>query len=116
MNDAKDLVIIEKYDDFVEYFYPILQNIKRDNGIVKERIINLVFEQVELFYKAIKSNSKTKLYDADANLATIRFYLRFLANKKRKLISQKQHQTASIKIAEVGKILHSWINKNSLVK
>lgn len=103
------LIIIEKYDEFVNYIYPVLQNIQRNNGIVKEKIIQLVFEQVELFYKALKSNQKSRLYDADANLASLRYYLRFLADRNRKLITQKQHQVASIKLGEVGKILNSWI-------
>jgi ABC-type uncharacterized transport system auxiliary subunit len=110
MNDS-NLIIIEKYDDFVNYVYPVLQNIQRKHGIVKEKIIQCIFEQIELFYKAIKSNQKARLYEADANLAIIRYYLRFLADKNRKLISQRQHQVASVKIAEVGKILHSWIGK-----
>uniref|UniRef100_UPI004048AFDA diversity-generating retroelement protein Avd n=1 Tax=Aliarcobacter sp. TaxID=2321116 RepID=UPI004048AFDA len=111
MNSSKNLIIIEKYEDFTNYVYLILQNIPKKHGVLKEKIIQIVFEQVELFYKALKSNQKSRLYEADANLASIRFYLRFLANEKRKLISQNQHQTASIKLAEVGKILHSWISK-----
>lgn len=111
MNGTDKLIIIEKYDEFVNYVYPVLQNIARKHGILKEKTINSIFEQIELFYKAIKSNQKSKLYEADANLAIIRYYLRFLADKNRKLISQHQHQVASIKIAEVGKILHSWLNK-----
>ena len=111
MNPSKNLVIIEKYEDFANYVYLVLQNVPRKHRVLKEKIIHLVFEQVELFYKAIKSNQKSRLYEADANLASIRFYLRFLADEKRKLISQKQHQVASIKIAEVGKMLHSWLSK-----
>lgn len=111
MNTGKQLIIIEKYEDFSNFIYLVLQNIPRKHGILKERAINLIFKQAELFYTAIKSNQKSKLYEADANLASIRFYLRFLANENRKLISQKQHQTASIKLAEVGKMLNSWINK-----
>lgn len=112
MNDsAQNLIIIEKYESFLNYIYPHLQHIPRKHGILKERIILIVFEQTELFYKAIKSNQKSKLYEADANLASIRYYLRFLADEKRKLISQKQHNTAGVKLAEVGKILNSWIKK-----
>lgn len=111
MNTGRQLIIIEKYEDFTNYIYLVLQNIPRKHGILKERAINLIFKQAELFYVAIKSTQKSKLYEADANLASIRFYLRFLANENRKLISQKQHQTASIKLAEVGKMLNSWINK-----
>ena len=109
MNPAKNLAIIEKYEDFSNYIYLVLQNVPRKHGVIKEKLIHLVFEQVELFYKAIKSNQKARLYEADANLASIRFYLRFFASENRKLISQKQHQTASIKLAEVGKMLNSWI-------
>jgi hypothetical protein len=108
-----NLILIEKYEDFINYIYPVLQNIQRKHGVVKERIIQVIFNQIELFYKAIKSNHISKIYEADSNLATIRFYLRFLADKNRKLISQKQHQVASIKLAEVGKIIHSWICKYS---
>ncbi|DAB41115.1 MAG TPA: hypothetical protein CFH81_02115 [Sulfurovum sp. UBA12169] len=108
MNEEQ-LIIIEKYDEFVNYIYPVLQNIQRKHGVVKERVINLIFEQVEMFYKALKSNQKSRLYEADANLASLRYYLRFLADKNRKLITQKQHQVASIRLAEVGKILHSWM-------
>ena len=106
MNPAKNLAIIEKYEDFSNYIYLVLQNVPRKHGVIKEKLIHLVFEQVELFYKAIKSNQKARLYEADANLASIRFYLRFFASENRKLISQKQHQTASIKLAEVGKMLN----------
>lgn len=111
MNEDK-LIIIEKYEEFLNYIYPVLQNIERKHGVVKEKIIQTIFSQPQIFYQAIKSNSKSKLYDADANLALIRFYLRFLADKNRKLISQHQHQVASLKIAEVGKILNSWIKGN----
>lgn len=110
-NSAKNLIIIEKYEEFVNYIYPVLQNIQRKHGVAKEHITLCVFNQIELFYKALKSTQKSRLYEADANLASIRFYLRFLVDEKRKLISKKQHQTASIKLAEVGKILNSWIQK-----
>lgn len=108
---AKDslLIIIEKYDGFVNYLYPIIQNVPRKHGTVKEMMTQSIFIQTELFYKALKSDSKSKLHEADANLAMIRYWMRFMANEKRKLITQYQHQTASIKIDEVGKILGTWI-------
>lgn len=101
------LLIVEKYEEYVTYIYPCLQNIQRNNGILKERIINLTFETIEVLYKAAKSDQKSRLYEADAMLSSLRFYLRFLA--KRKLISKHQLDVASIKLSEVGKILGSWI-------
>lgn len=106
---SSGLVVVEKYDEFVNYIYPVLQNIPRKHGILKEKTIQLVFLQVELFYKAIKSNHISKLYEADANLALVRYHLRFLASEKRKLVSPKQHQVASILLAEVGKIVGAMI-------
>ncbi len=95
-NFCKNLIIIEKYEEFVNYIYPILQNVERKHGLVKEKAIGVIFDQVDLFYKCVKSQSKSKLYDADANLATIRFYLRFLAYDKRRLLSLKQHQSLNL--------------------
>ena len=109
--NGSNLVIVEKYNEFVEYVYPCIQNVDRRHGVLKMKMIDAMFLQVELFYKAIKSNQKSKLYEADANLAVLRYYLRFLAHPKRKLISMKQHQVASVKIAEVGNILNAWIKK-----
>ena len=60
------LIVVEKYDVFVNYIYPKLQNIPRKHGILKEKTIKLVFLQVELFYKAIKSKHISKLYEADS--------------------------------------------------
>ncbi len=106
---SSGLVVVEKYDEFVNYIYPVLQNIPRKHGILKEKTIQLVFLQVELFYKAVKSNHISKLYEADANLALVRYHLRFLASEKRNLVSPKQHQVASIFLAEVGKIVGAMI-------
>jgi len=119
------LVIIEKYDKFLSYIYPRLQEIPRKHGILKEKTILLVFQQAELIYRLIKTKpiNKTKLYDLDAGLATVRHHLRFLAETRnvtvvfdkesgksiRKegkfLLDKKAHTTASILIAEVGKIV-----------
>ena len=122
-----DLILIEKYDIFLKYIYPALQEIPRKHGVLKARVIELVFSQAELIYKAIKSNQKSKLYEVDACLATVRHHLRFLSetrnvsdflnsdtNKSERkvgkfLLSSKRHQVASILLAEVGKIVGSMI-------
>jgi hypothetical protein len=111
-----DLVVIEKYNEFVNYIYPYLQQIPRKHGIVKEETIKLVFKQVDLFYKAAKSNHISKLYEADASLALLRYHLRFLADEKRKLISPRRHQVASILLAEVGKIVGTMIKNKGQVR
>ena len=122
-----DLVLIEKYDSFLHYIYPTLQEIPRKHGVFKARVIELVFMQAELIYRAIKSNQKSKLYEVDAGLATIRHHLRFLSETRnitteideqtskavrkvgKYLLSSKRHQVASILLAVVGKIVGSMI-------
>lgn len=126
------LVMIEKYDKFLSYIYPRLQEIPRKHGILKEKIILLVFQQAELIYRLIKTKpmNKTKLYDLDAGLATVRHHLRFLAetrnvttvfNKEtgkavRKegkfLLDSKSHRNSSILIAEVGKMVGTIMKDN----
>ena len=104
-----NLVIIEKYEEFLNYIYPIAQNMPRQHGVIRNEFLKLSITQVDLFYKAVKSSQKSKLYEADAGLATLRFLMRICTSKK--LMTPHQHQVASIKIAEVGGILNSWIAK-----
>ncbi len=105
------LIIIEKYTEFVNYIYPVLQNVERKHGILKQETLTLILSQVEFIYRASKSNQKSRLYEVDTKLASIRWHLRFLADDNRKLISKKQLRVADIKLSEVGGILNSWIQK-----
>ena len=68
-----------------------------------------MFAQVELFIGAGKSRQPSRLYSADANLALLRFWLRFMSSPKRKLLTQQQHRVAAIHLAEVGRMLGAWI-------
>ena len=112
-----DLIIIEKYEKFLNYMYPIAQNIPRKHGIAKEMFIHSLLEQVKLFSIAGKSNQISKLYICDAGLQELRFWLRFMEDPNRKIITPKQHQVSSLQLEEVGKILGKWIktlNRNKV--
>lgn len=105
----ESLAIVEKYEVFIDYLYPILQNIPRKHGITRDAVMSAMFAQVEMFISAGKSRQSSRLYSADANLALLRFWLRFMSHPKRKLITPHQHQTAAVMIAEVGRMLGAWI-------
>ena len=111
--DSASLVIIQRFEDFINYIYPKVQNIDRTHGYIKQKFINLLFEQVECLYRAIKTNQISKYYEADANMASIRFYMRFFTHKERKLISLNQATHAGVLLAEVGKILGSAIKNKA---
>jgi len=65
--DSHDpLAIVQKYERFVNYFYPVAQNIPRAQGVLKEMFIRDLLGQVNLFIVAGKSNHIGRLYEADA--------------------------------------------------
>ena len=118
MNIVKDkqkcsdqLLIVEKYERVIAYLYPIIQRTPRKHGIARDHFLDRLFEQVELFIQAGKSNQISRLYAADANLAMLRFYLRFFREGIHH-ITVKQETHAQVLIAEVGAILGAWIKRN----
>ena len=112
----EQLLIVQKYETFINYLYPISQNIPREHGVAKEKFISAMLNQVNLFQNAGKSNQISKLYEADSGLSNLRFWLRFMSHKDRKIITIKQHRTAEIMLAEVGKLLGSWISNKQKSK
>nr|WP_278520115.1 diversity-generating retroelement protein Avd [Brucella anthropi] len=107
--NPQDLAIVEKFESAVTYLYPIIQACPRRHGILRDKMIGLLFDQVGLLYQAAKSKQASKLYAADANLATLRFWLRFAASPKLKFVSHHQHRVALRHIAETGAMLGQWI-------
>jgi len=105
----KGLAILEKYEQAVTYLYPILQRCPRHHGTLRDAIMKVMFDQVELFWQAAKSGQPSRLYAADANLATLRFWLRFATQPSLKIISPSQHRTALRHLAEAGAMLGQWI-------
>ena len=106
------LAVVEKYEDFLNYLYPIIIGLPRKHAVARDQIMQALFVPPPLFYEAAKAKLISKLYAADAALASLRFYLRFLVHRDRQLISLQQFRVASIQIAEVGKMLGAWINSH----
>jgi len=92
------LKIVERYEDFLNYVYPVTLNIPRQHNALKDRFMDCALEQVELFNQAGKSGQISKLYLADSGLASLRFYLRFMVNPHRKLIKKDSVRRARRKI------------------
>lgn len=105
----QQLLVVEKYERFINYLYPILQNCPRKHGVVRDAVFTAMFSQVDLFINAGKSKQPSRLYSADANLAFLRFWLRFLASPGCKLITKQQERVALSHLAEVGRMTGSWI-------
>ena len=110
MSWEEKLIIIEKYDEFLHYIYPVLQKITRTEGILKEDAIELIFGTPELIYRSIKSPQISKMYDVDIRLSVIRHRIRFLSDDRIKVISEKQSQVSQVKLGEVGRIVGKMIS------
>jgi hypothetical protein len=103
------MAISEKYERVISYLYPIAQSIPRKHGVARDMFLHCLLSQPDLFFQAGKSNQISKIYAADAGLAQLRFWMRFLVSIK--CLTPHQLQTAQILVAEVGAMLGSWIKK-----
>jgi hypothetical protein len=105
------LKIVQKYEDFVSYLYPILQRSPRIHGVLRDVVIAALFEPIGELYQAAKTGHVSKLYMVDAQFATLRSFLRFLANESIKIVSPRQHEFALGLLGQAGGMLNAWQKK-----
>jgi len=108
---SRGLAITQRYMVFCNYVYPILTNLSGRHRVFRDCMLDTMFAQVKLFHEASKSGQPSRLYLADAGLATLREYLRFAAEPTRRLLSRHQHAVAETHLAETGAMLGAWIHK-----
>lgn len=102
------LEVLNRYETVVAYVYPMLQNCRKTHSVARDKAIECLFDQVDYIIQAGKSGHISKLYAADANLAALRFYLRFHCQRTR-AITPHQHEVALRHVAEVGSMIGAWI-------
>jgi len=107
----EQMLIVEKYETVIAYLYPIAQNLPRRHGTARAMFIDCLLGQVQLIVEAGKSGQISRLYIADAGLAHLRFWLRFLNSKPVRGMSSHQVETAQVLLSEVGRLLGAWIAK-----
>lgn len=105
------LAIVEKYEAFVRYLYPILQTAPRRHGVLRDTVLAALFVPIGGLYHAARSRQVSRLHAVDAEFATMRSYLRFLAADAIRIITPHQQGTALALLAEPGKMLGSWQRK-----
>jgi len=109
-SSSDQMIIIEKHERVIGYLYPIIQRTPRQHAIVRDKMLSCLFDLASFIMQAGKAGHISKLYAADANLAMLRFYLRFYQEGIRHLTT-KQERHAQALIAEVGALLGAWINR-----
>jgi hypothetical protein len=105
------LAIVEKYEAFVTYLYPILQTAPRKHGVLRDTVLAALFSPIGGLYHAAKSRQVSRLHAVDAEFATLRSYLRFLARGDVRILTPKQHVAALALLAEPGRMLGAWQRK-----
>lgn len=105
------LAIVEKYEAFVTYLYPILQTAPRKHGVLRDTVLAALFVPIGGLYHAAKSRQMSRLYAVDAEFATLRAYLRMLARGEIKILTPRQHVVALTLLAEPGGMLNAWQRK-----
>ncbi len=107
-NSAMDaLAIVEKYEAFVNYLYPILQNAPRKHGVLRDAVLELLLEVIGGLYHAAKSRQISRLHAVDADFATLRSFMRFLAKGDIKILTPHQHVVAVALLAQPGGMLNA---------
>ena len=112
-SSTEALRIVEKYEAFVNYVYPILQNCPRRHGVIRDVVLAALFEPIGGLYHAAKSRQVSRLHAVDAVFATLRSHLRFLVQPHVKVISPHQHEVALARLSEPGRMLNAWQKKLS---
>ena len=113
-NSYDQMAIVEKYERVVAYLYPIAQSIPRKHGVARDLFLQRLLSIPDLIYQAGKSSQASRLYFADAALAELRFWLRFLTTIRS--LTAHQLQVSQVLLAEVGSMLGAWIRKQGAQK
>ena len=81
LNSTSQMLIVEKYEKLINYLYPILQSIPRTHGVAKNLVLTDLLIVPSMMI-AGKTGQVSKLYLIDAQLATVRHWMRFLVSRK----------------------------------
>lgn len=100
-----NLVLFQKFEEFVEYFFPIIDRFpKTEKFALVSQIKNICYEIQKSIISANRLEDKRPGWNnVDISLEMLRFFVRH--SRKRKFLSPKSYETAEKKLAEVGRII-----------
>jgi hypothetical protein len=106
------MAIVEKFERVIAYLYPIAQSMPRKHGVARDMFLQCLLGQPDLFFQAGKSNQISKIYAADAGLAQLRYWMRFLVQIR--CMTPHQLQTSQVLVGEVGAMVHGWVKRRRM--
>jgi hypothetical protein len=112
LGSVERLKLFQKFEDFVDYFEPIVE---RFPAYERYALCTHIKKCMYRIYETIirTNSSKDKLrgwYDVDVELKILRSYVRRSRKRGSKYLSIKSYETASKRLSEIGKLLGGLIN------
>ena len=103
-------LLANEIKNFILSLDSILINYPKKDIIIKKRIINTLFELLELVYLANnKTDDKENIkYECLSKISMIDFYFEY--SYKKNYISLKNLNTYIFNLTKINKMLHGWIN------
>lgn len=103
-------LLANEIKNFILSLDSILINYPKKDIIIKKRIINTLFELLELVYLANnKTDDKINIkYECLSKISMIDFYFEY--SYKKNYISLKNLNTYIFNLTKINKMLHGWIN------
>ena len=81
-SNSEQMAVIEKYERVIDYLYPKIRSTPKIHSVARDKFLECLFDEVDLLIKAGKSDQVSKIYAADGNLQTLRFWVRFFHKEK----------------------------------
>jgi four helix bundle protein len=104
-----DLKLWQKCEDFIDYFYPIVDRFpKSEKFALCSQIKNVCYEIMHIIVETNKSQSKKSgWFKADVKLEILRWFVRH--SHKRGYLSGKSLEVAAKRLDEIGRIIGGLI-------
>jgi len=113
LGSVENLVLFQKFEDFIDYFEPIIERFPSfERYALRTQIKNCMYRIYEMI---IRTNSrKEKMqgwYDIDVELKILRGYIRRSRKRGSRYLSKRSYETACKFLSEIGRVNGGLINK-----
>ena len=106
-----DLIIFQKFYDFILWLYPIINKFpQKQRFVLGQQIQNELLEILKIIIEANQEIQRSAILKRmSISLDKLRILIRL--SKDLRFISINQYQTAAEKINEIGRLLNGWMKK-----
>jgi len=113
IGSVENLVLFQKFEDFIDYFEPIVERFPAfERYALRTQIKNCMYRIYEMIIRTNSSRNKIQgWYDIDVELKILRGYVRRSRKRGSRYLSKKSYETASKHLSEIGRLIGGLINK-----